>query len=101
MISYNLTLFCVGDLGPDLEHEEGEGVNRKGLKRITTHDLEKRGLLYLTAAARPVRPVGSAAARCTDSIDGGVSFFDSKSLLRCRHVDEVPVRGFGGSAKSG
>ena len=99
MISYNLTLFCIGDLGPDLEHEEGEGVNRKGLKRLKNHDLKKGRLKYPAAAARPVRPVGSAAARCTDSIDGGVSFFDSKSLLRCRHVDEVPVRGFGGSAK--
>ena len=59
------------------------------------------GYLYPAVAARPVRPVGSAAARCTASIDGGASFFDSKSLLRCRHVDEDPVHGFGGSAKPG
>ena len=49
----------------------------------------------------PVRPVGSAATLYTISIDGGVSFFDSKSTLRCRHVDEDPVCGFGGSAKPG
>ena len=49
----------------------------------------------------PVRPVGSAVALHTSSINGGVSFFDSKSSLRCLHVDEDPVRGFGGSAKPG
>jgi len=54
VISYNLTLFFVGDLGPDLEHEEGEGVNRKGLKRLEAHDLEKGRLKYPAVAARPV-----------------------------------------------
>ena len=37
-ISYNLILLCVGDLGPNLEHGEGEGENRKGLKRLNPHD---------------------------------------------------------------
>ena len=36
-----------------------------------------------------------------DSSDGQGSFFESKSSLRCRHVDEDPVRGFGGSLKPG
>ena len=49
----------------------------------------------------PVRPVGSAAALYMSSINGGVSFFDPKSSLRCLHVDEDPVRGFGGSTKPG
>ena len=108
MISYNLTLFCVGDLGPDLEHEEGEGVNRKGLKRLdpprpSEGDLNTQ-LLQLDRSdlsKGPVRPVGSAAALYMSSINGGVSFFDSKSSLRCRHIDEDPVHGFGGSAKPG
>src|SRR6185437_7206284 len=34
-----------------------------------------------------------------DSSDGRGSFFESKSSPRCRHIDEDPVRGFGGSAK--
>ena len=35
--------------------------------------------------------------------EGMMIFFykDSKSLLRCRHVDKDPVRGFEGSAKPG
>ena len=56
-ISYNLTFLCVGDLGPNLEYGEGGRKNRKGLKRLQTHDLEKGRLKYPAAAARPVRPV--------------------------------------------
>ena len=51
--------------------------------------------------AGPVRPVGLQHPLYTISSDGGASFFDSKSLLRCRHLDEDQVRGFEGSAKPG
>ena len=44
-ISYNLILLCVGDLGPNLEQEEGEGEHRKGLKRQLPRAGE-RGLKY-------------------------------------------------------
>ena len=55
-ISYNLILLCIGDLGPNLEQEEGEGENRKGLKRLDSHG-QGRGDLNTPAAPRPVRPV--------------------------------------------
>ena len=68
MISYNLTLFCVGDLGLDLEHEEGEGVNKKGLKRLKEHDLEKGRLKYTAAAARPVHGTGQTGRVCSSPL---------------------------------
>ena len=64
-ISYNLILLCVGDLGPNLEQEEGEGENKKRLKRLDSHGLV-RGDLNTLAAPRPVRPVG-AVEPCTRS----------------------------------
>ena len=101
MISYNLTLFCVGDLGPNLEQGEREGKTEKD-SRDSKPTTWRRGDLN-TWLPRPdwsdrskgqVRLVGSAAALYMSSINGGVSFFDPKSSLRCLHVDEdsVPVR---------
>ena len=58
-ISYNLILLCVGDIGPNLEQEEGEGENRKGLKRLDSHG-QVRGDLNTPTAPRPVRPVEAA-----------------------------------------
>ena len=55
-ISYNLILLCVGDFGPNLEQEEGEGENRKGLKRLNSHG-KVRGDLNTPAVPRLVRPV--------------------------------------------
>src|SRR6185437_15268752 len=49
----------------------------------------------------PVRPVGLQHPLYTISSDGRGSFFETKSSLRCRRLDEDPVRGFGGSAKPG
>ena len=69
----------------------GEGDLNTQLLRLDRSDRSKGS----------VRPVGSAAALYMSSINGGVSFFDPKSSLRCLHVDEEPVRGFGGSAKPG
>ena len=52
-ISYNLILLYVGGLGPNLEQEELEGENRKGLKRLDSHG-QVRGDLNTPAAPRPV-----------------------------------------------
>jgi len=60
-ISYNLILLCVGDLGPNLEQEEGEGENRKGLKSL--NQPRAGGGIYTRRDRSdrfhgPVRPVG-------------------------------------------
>ena len=51
-ISYNLILLCIGDLGPNLEQEKGEGggENRKGLKRLNSQWAGERGLKYPSRA---------------------------------------------------
>ena len=72
-ISYNLILLCVGDLGPNLEQEEGEGENKKGLKRLDPNG-QVRGDLNTPAAPRPVLGTGQTGRSCktlyTISSDG-------------------------------
>ena len=47
-------------------------------------------------------PVGAKPEICTRSHSTAeFFFFDSKPSPQCRHIDEDPVRGFGGSAKPG
>jgi len=94
-ISYNLILLCVGDLGPNLEQEEGEGENRKGLKRLDSHG-QVKGNLNTPAAPRPVRPVGAAepCEYCSflsviGGGDGGRWFFDDWAA---RSAWPVPMR---------
>ena len=78
-IRYNLILLCVGDLGPNLEQEEGGGENKKGLKRLDSHG-HVRGDLNTPAAPRPVRPVG-AAEPCTRSHLTAEVLSSKRSLL--------------------
>ena len=59
------------------------------------------GVFIPAGPVRPVRPVGLQHSLYTISSDGRGSFFETKSSLRCRRLDEDPVRGFGGSAKPG
>ena len=76
-IRYNLILLCVGDIGPNLEQEEGEGENRKGLKRLNSHG-QVRGDLNTPAAPRPIR----AAEPCTRSHLTAEVLSSKRSLLR-------------------
>ena len=64
-ISYNLILLCIGDLGPNLEQEEGGGENRKGLERLDSHG-QVRGDLNTPAAPRPVLGTGQTGRRAVE-----------------------------------